>query len=417
MSRYTGGVKQNGDTTVTRLVHVGRQAIYDRAGDVVAYELLFRDSPDATDASQRSSYATSQVMVAAFTDFGIRELVGERACFINVTREFLVGELPIPFDPDQAALEILADVPVDDQVVAGVAALTDAGYTIALDDFAPGQGREPLLAHANYVKIDMREPNPTRVRATIAPCRQYPQIQLIAERLESHAALSVAFDLGFELFQGRVLGHPHLLTTQALNPSRVQRLDLLTRLACEDIDIPGVVATIESDPALALRVLRGVNAATSGLHRTVASVAEAVVLLGPAQVHQWVTLMLVADLADGDEARLTDAVICARLCQVVAERDGLAANAAFTVGLLSAVADLLDVPAEDLTQQLALNDEITGAIVDGRGPLADILRTVHAYQHGTLPETPSNDLGAELLAAMQWATRALRPATAAHSGS
>ncbi len=335
----------------TRLVHVGRQAIYDRAGDVVAYELLFRDSPDATDASQRSSYATSRVIIAAFTEFGIQELVGERACFINVTREFLVGELPVPFDADQAGLEILADVPVDDQLIAGVAALADAGYTIAVDNFVPGQGREHLLAHATYAKIDMREPDPTRLRSTIAGCRDFPQIQLVAERLETQAALSVAFDLGFELFQGRVLGHPHLVTTQALNPSRVQRLDLLTRLAAEEIDIAGVVATIESDPALALRVLRGVNAASHGLHRTVASVAEAVVLLGPVQLHQWVTLMLVADLAEGDEARLTDAVICARLCKVVAERDGMAGNAAFTVGLLSAVVDLLGIPAEELTRQ------------------------------------------------------------------
>jgi len=405
---YTEKVTANETVGVTRPVHVGRQAIYDRAGDVVAYELLFRDAADATDASQRSSYATSRVIVAAFTDFGIRELVGERACFINVTREFLVGELPIPFDAGQAGLEILADVPVDDQVIAGVAALAAAGYTIAVDDYAPGQQREPLLAHASYVKIDMRNPNPTRIRSTIAPCRDYPPIQLVAERLETPAALSVAFDLGFELFQGRVLGHPHLVTTQALNPSRVQRLDLLTRLTADEIDITGIVGTIESDPALALRVLRGVNAAASGLHRTVASVAEAVVLLGPAQLHQWVTLMLVADLAEGDEARLTDAVIGARLCQALAEREGVAGNAAFTVGLLSAVVDLLGIPADDLTRQLSLTGEVTDAVVHGRGPLAQILRTVRTYQQGS-----GEDLGAELLAAMQWATRALKPATAA----
>jgi c-di-GMP-related signal transduction protein len=146
------------------------------------------------------------------------------------------------------------------------------------------------------------------------------------------------------------------------------------------------------------------------VHRTVASIAEAVVLLGPAQLHQWVMLMLVADLADGDEARLTDAVICARLCQALAERDRGAGNAAFTVGLLSAIVDLLGIPAEELTRQLALTGEITDAVVHGRGPLANILQTVRAYQAGT-DTTLRDDLGGELLAAMQWATRGLRPAT------
>src|SRR6187402_2648266 len=96
------------------LIHVGRQPIYDRAGDVFAYELLFRDAAGATMAAKRSAQATSQVMVAAFTEFGLDQLVGSKACFINVTKEFLVGELPVPFGSDQAVLEVVETVEVDD---------------------------------------------------------------------------------------------------------------------------------------------------------------------------------------------------------------------------------------------------------------------------------------------------------------
>ena len=32
----------------TQMVHIGRQALYDRAGVVVGYELLFRDSTQFT---------------------------------------------------------------------------------------------------------------------------------------------------------------------------------------------------------------------------------------------------------------------------------------------------------------------------------------------------------------------------------
>jgi c-di-GMP-related signal transduction protein len=186
---------------------VGRQPIYDRAGDVVAYELLFRDAVDATSASRRSAQATSQVIVSAFTEFGLDQLVGTRACFINVTREFLVGELPIPFDSNQAVLEIVETVEVDDAVIEGVNNLIERGFTIALDDFTPG-AHERLLNVATYVKIDMMDVEPDVVYECIQLCRQHPQIQLVAERLETEDDLQRAFALGFDFFQGHVLGRP-----------------------------------------------------------------------------------------------------------------------------------------------------------------------------------------------------------------
>src|SRR3954451_5535534 len=105
------------------IIHVGRQPIVDREGDTVAYELLFRDAANATRATNRSAQATSQVIVSAFTEFGLKQLVGDRVCFINVTRQFLVGQLPIPFDCEQAVLEIVETIDVDEEVFAGVTRL------------------------------------------------------------------------------------------------------------------------------------------------------------------------------------------------------------------------------------------------------------------------------------------------------
>src|SRR3712207_4553219 len=206
--------------TTAPLVHVGRQPIYDRAGDVVAYELLFRDAAEATRATQRSADATSRVIVAAFTEFGLDRLVGERACFINVTREFLVGDLPVPFVPDQSVLEIVETVDVDDAVVDGVRGLVDRGFTVALDDFTVG-AHERLLDFATYVKIDVLGVDHEVVEEAVRRCRRSPHVQLVAERLETPEDLRRAMDLGFDFFQGHVLGHPHVVTTTSLSPARM----------------------------------------------------------------------------------------------------------------------------------------------------------------------------------------------------
>jgi c-di-GMP-related signal transduction protein len=394
------------DEQPVRAVHVGRQAIYDRAGDVVAYELLFRDAPDAVRATARGTYATSQVIVAAFTEFGIRELVGEHTCFVNLTREFLVGDLPLPFDPGQGGLEILADVEVDDTVIAGVVNLAEQGYTITVDEFIAGQGREALLTYASYAKVDMLNANLDQVRRTIELCRRHPQVQMIAQRLETEEQLSAAFELGFELFQGNILGRPHLVTTHVLNPARLDRLRLLTELSADEVNLTSAVAIIERDPALALRILQGVNAAANGLNRQVSSVLEAVILLGMAQVRRWATLMLVVDLAEGNEERLTEAVIRARMCQTLAERLGQPGHTAFTVGLLSAIGELLAIPAEELTTHLPLTDEVADAVIRGEGRLGAVLTAVRAYQLGKVG-TEGPDLAEHLLAAMRWSTAAL----------
>ncbi|MBN1173653.1 MAG: EAL domain-containing protein, partial [Micromonosporaceae bacterium] len=139
----------------TQLVHIGRRPIYDLEYEVVAYELLFRGADGSDESSRPGIYATTQIIVSAFTEFGLEQIVGNRLCFINLTRDFLVGDLPVPFEPGQAVLEVLEGVEVDDEVLAGVSRLVDLGYQVAVDDAVGGDGYSELRGLANYIKIDM----------------------------------------------------------------------------------------------------------------------------------------------------------------------------------------------------------------------------------------------------------------------
>jgi c-di-GMP-related signal transduction protein len=103
-------ITASGPPAVSGAVHVGRQAMYDRDGTLVAYELLFRRDADALEATESGVYATSKVIVTAMTEIGIDALVGDARCFVNLTREFLVGELPLPFDHRRVVLEVLETI-------------------------------------------------------------------------------------------------------------------------------------------------------------------------------------------------------------------------------------------------------------------------------------------------------------------
>jgi EAL and modified HD-GYP domain-containing signal transduction protein len=390
----------------THLVHVARQPIFDRTGDVIAYELLFRGRMDAVDAQRRDSYATSQVIVNAFTEFGLDEVVGDRTCFINMTREFLVGELPLPFGPEQVVLEVLETVIIDDAVVEGISALVAAGYRIALDDFEWGSGHERLIPMASYVKLDLLNGVTDHVDEIIAACRKYPQIQIVAEGLETPDHLAVSNHYGFELRQGYVLSRPQVLTAASLSPTKLHRLELVGALGDSDADLDQVLEIISSDPALAMRVLRASNCAAVSPTNRISSVRQAVVMQGLDQIRRWAMLMVVDEVAEATEAQMVDALHRARLCTNLAPAFDADPDAAFVAGLVTAVAQLIAVTPAMLAQHLPLTDEIEEALARGTGSLGRLLRTVEAYQRGDLELLASHYSGADLtrtvMEAMRW---------------
>lgn len=351
----------------------------------MGYELLFRVDAEAQDATERGAYATSQVLITAFTEIGLGTIAGERRCFVNLTREFLVGDLPLPFDADQVVLEVLETVTVDDEVVAGVERLAAQGFLIALDDFVPGHGQDRLLPLASYVKIDTLGADREALAGAVRTCRRHPDLRLVAERLETADDLRVARDLGFDYFQGYVLGRPEVVSTVAIAPSRLRRIDLLGLQVDAEVPVRSAISLVTGDPALSLRMLAVANADPLGLPVNVSSIHEAVLLLGVDRVRDWAALMLVSDQRDGDEPALSAAMARARMCQKIAERLGVPAEAAFTVGLLSAAAELLRRSPAEMTPQLPLRADVAEALTAGTGPLGELLSLVHMYEASDLP--------------------------------
>jgi c-di-GMP-related signal transduction protein len=397
----THGVKA---TDGTQLVHVGRQPIFDEHSNVVAYELLFRGSVDAVSAARHDTYATSTVMVNAFTEFGIREVAGDRLCFINLTRDFLVGEIALPFGPEQVVLEVLETVTMDDDVVAGITALSEAGYRIALDDFVWGSGHEVLFGLASYVKLDLLDGDLTRLDEVVAACRQYPNIQIVAERLESAEQLEIADRYGMELRQGYALSHPQVLTVASLSPSRLRRLELVAALSAADPDLQKIVGIIASDPPLSLRVLRASNSVAAGNSNRVSSVRQAVVMVGLPHIRQWALLMALDDDGGGAEEHMLGVLTRARLCENIATWFGAPTDAAFMAGVISGVANLLAISAESMADQFPLAPAIVEALTQGTGRLGRVLTAVDAYEKG---EFGTFDLVGQYIDAVRWSTRAL----------
>jgi EAL and modified HD-GYP domain-containing signal transduction protein len=392
------------------LVHVGRQPILDGSGLLYGYELLFRGAALAQESmgpwyGAEADAATTATILSAFSEFG-GQLLGGRLGFVNMTRAFLVGELPVPFPPNTGVLEVLETIEIDDELVAGAAARVAEGHCLALDDFVWSDEAAPLLELADIVKLDVLGPTWDEVRDLVERCRPYG-VRLLAERVEDDATLDRALAAGFELFQGYYTGRPQTLTMERLGPGQAVALQLLSRLADPDATASSVEGVLRTDPALSVRLLRIANSAHTGLARRMSSIKEAVVLVGLARLRAWMVLIA----TEGGGARreqVNQALVRARTCELAAV-GAVRPDSAFTLGLLHGVAEALGVPIEEFVAGLpALSDDLKSALHGEPGPLREVLDAVLRYEAGDLagPGDPGR-LAADYLEALAWTTDTL----------
>jgi EAL and modified HD-GYP domain-containing signal transduction protein len=403
-------------------VHIGRQPIHDAFGELYGFELLFRaaagrDTAHAAGDDDPGDAATTSTIMAAFAEFPLGDLLGGLPGFVNLTRAFLVGELPVPFDPGLAVLEILETVAVDDEVVAGVKRLRALGYELALDDFVWSPAADPLIELVSIVKVDVLSLTWDEIMTTVERCRR-PGLRLLAEKVEDQAMLERCLEAGFELFQGYFLGRPQTLTADSLAPSQAMAMQLLGRLSDPDVTIDEVEAIMRPDPGLSYRLLRLTNSSANGLPRTVSSIRDAVMLVGLQKLRAWMVLISLSSAGTGSD--VSTALIRAHTCELLARRVAdpvVRPDVAFTLGLLDGIAETLGMTVAMMLEGLPpLSGELNQALLGTPGPLRSILDTVAAYERDDLDELPAlptsrsatmptSDIAIAYLAAIAWTSR------------
>ncbi|GAA3390743.1 EAL domain-containing protein [Cryptosporangium minutisporangium] len=402
------------DGSAPPLIHVGRRPVHDRAGAVVAYRLLFRDTAVGAVATPARTAALTQTIVAAFTEFGIEELVGPVTCLVAVNRDFLAGVVPLPFAPGRTVLAVDDPFPLDDVAVAGAAGLAGRGFPLAVDAYTWGTPQERLLPLADYVTLDLRGADRATADAARHRFSAYPRARLIAGHLETAEQFEHAFELGFRLFEGPAVGRVAVASRPGLSTTATARLRLIAVLSREDVSIDDVTTAVTQDPAVSYRLLRAAGAAASGQTSKVTSLREAVVLLGLDRIRGWVALMLLSDSATFDRHRASVVLSRARFCRDLAALHDAPPDAAFTVGLLSGLAEILGLPTDRLVAALPLADALIAALVDGAGPLGAVLRTAVRYSDGVVERLPGvvdpRRLVEAQLGAFRWTNRLLATA-------
>lgn len=362
---------------------MARQPIFNLAGDVEGYELLYRRGQQSVAAEGASTGQMSvDVIIQSLLEIGLERITLGRAAYLNFSRQMLVSDFYDLLDRRSVVIEVLEDVPGDAEVVDVCDRLMRRGYQIALDDFVPGDGRDVLLDFASIVKIDVLNRSEEELRAVVTPLAKR-KVRLLAERVETAEVRTMCEGLGFQLFQGYFFARPELIAKRGTSVDQMLIIQLMNLLADENAGDAELEEAFRRDPSLSHKLLRMVNAASYGTHG-LESILQAIRLLGRIALHRWLAVLLISSFArrGGVDTELVHAAILrARFC----ERMGDATRKAppgtlFMIGLFSRMDALFGAPMDDVLSEVHLAPEVKMALLRREGPYAGWLKLAEAYE-------------------------------------
>ncbi len=367
-------------------LYVARQPILDWRGRTLGYELLYRDSLENLfryEAQEEvEDKASWKVLAHAFLNFGINNLAFGKRVFINFTARLLREGVPYLLPPQKLMIEILERVENSRELMTICKKLRERGYTLVLDDFRLGSPLESLIPLVDFLKVDFKATPWEEIEAI---AKQYGHLKLIGEKIETQEEFERAHKLGYTYFQGFFFARPKIVTAREIPIFKRHYLRLMNLLHSPDIDLAELVDIINSEPSLALKLLRYINSAFFGFPQKIRSVRHAAVLLGQEGLRKWGSLISIVSLAaDRPPELVILSIVRARFMEMLARECGLEDRTedAFIVGLLSLLEAMMDQPLHMILRDLPLDKDIENALLEKESPFTPLLQVVRAYEEG-----------------------------------
>jgi c-di-GMP-related signal transduction protein len=390
---------------------IARQPILGADEKVFGYELLFRDGVEDFfqstdhDAASRSTLNTSMLL-------GLDALCDGRRAFINCTRDMLLRDYITLLPSVQAVAEILETVPADDLVVAACRRLKEAGYIIALDDFAVNDPREPLTDLADIIKVDLRDTSPADAAAMVKRYGPW-RCRMLAEKVETREEFLASKKAGFLYFQGYFFRRPELMTAHEIPANRLNYLRMLTAVSQPELDVHQMENLVKSEAALCYRLLRYLNSAAFGFTAEIRSVKHALAILGEREVRRWIRLVATLGAGQGKSTDLVlAALVRARLCELLSPKVQHGKTDLFLMGMLSLMDVMLEIPMRQVLENVPIDLESKAVLLGESSSVQPFYQLMLAQEAGdwktvnertTQLSLAESDVATAYLQAMQWA--------------
>ncbi|ATP41749.1 EAL domain-containing protein [Solibacillus sp. R5-41] len=353
-------------------VFIGRQPIFNAQEQVVAYELLYRNSEKNSFPMVDPDTATVDVLVNSFLSIGIDEVTKGKPSFVNFTKNLLMDTTLDYINPSRVVIEVLEDVPITEELVQRIIELRKRGFKVALDDFVMNENvhiYNELFANIDYIKIDfILTPLAKRMEIENNIKTHFPSIQLLAEKVETRNEYEVAKHSGYVLFQGYFFEQPQVIKSTEIPANTLQYFQIISLLRDEEPNMDVLAENIEREISLTYRLLQLINNSSKRTKSKVRSIKQAILLLGLTELRKWIYLLAMREINvnikdDVFIELMRASLFRAKVCEKIARvnyKDNFSEY--FLIGLFSLIDSLLKRPMNSVLRQLPLSENIVETI-------------------------------------------------------
>src|SRR3954464_8918280 len=361
---------------------VARQPILTVDEQVVAYELLFRDSMENCFSSPDANTAACSTLDSSLM-IGLDTLCNGRLAFLNFTRDVLLGDYALLFPKERVVIELLETIPPDNEVLAACHRLKDMGYVLALDDFAEADPRQGLVEFSRFIKVD--------VRATTLPkCEELARRfgrdhAMLAEKVETREEFHAVSKIGFTHFQGYFFRVPEIVTTTDIPANKLNYLRMLQAVQEPDLDLKEIERLIKGEVSICYRLLRYLNSAVFSFSCEIRSIKHALTMLGNIEIRRGVHWVATLGAGQKKSEAVCTALVRAKYCELLSSKVAHAGSDLFLMGLFSLMDTILQIPMASVVDKIPLDGAIKSVIMGGPSHLRTIYRLMLAQESGEWP--------------------------------
>jgi EAL and modified HD-GYP domain-containing signal transduction protein len=355
---------------------LGRQPILDAHRRLFGYELLYRTNAESHSPGDPEE-ATREVIdhwLLLIPD------TSRTTSFVNCTRSAVTDGLVSLLPPASTVLEVPEPVDPDGELLSACLTLKLQGYRFALDGFLPRAGRAPLLALADFIKVDFQTCG-YDLRREVYAMAAGTGAHLVAEGIENDVQFRIAVSEGCTLFQGYFFSQPVILASHTVPQNYFVYLKLLAELHRDPVHLRKVEKLIAGDASLCYRILRVANSALQGHPGVVSTIREALLMIGEDSLRRMVTVAIAGALSHNRPTALLSMTLArAQFCELLAPSLSFDAAQFYLLGLLSLLDVLFEMPLSRILETIPLSPAMKAALLGDDGIASRALNLVRALE-------------------------------------
>ncbi|NCC66738.1 MAG: HDOD domain-containing protein [Clostridia bacterium] len=367
--------------------YVARQPIFNIYKEVVGYELLYRDGKSGNAANiVDGDAATYSVLSDAITLFGLPMLTNKHRAFVNFTRNLIMNDFVFLTNCDDIVVELLEDVNVDPVLIKKLEDMKQAGYILALDDYAGDPRFDVILPLLDIVKVDF-ELSPDRKRQReLAEKLMNVQVTLLAEKVETLEDFDAAVDMGFTLFQGYFFEKPRIFNKRIPTLAKSSYGRILGELQKPEVDFDTCAHIVHSDASMTYMLMKKVQSLNYYRGNPIVGIKLALVMMGVSDLRRFILLLLARknNVSQSDEM-VRQAYLRGLFVEKLIKNSNyeLDSEQGFLLGMFSLLDRILGTNMEDLLKDIGLDPDVKQALIGGEENIFSLfLQYVLIYEMG-----------------------------------